>query len=102
MASASSDVSLAAVSPQAMAWVSNTEPWHHASSRGHTAGGNPLDPAFFGQRVSAGPRQLAVGEGQFAGVGEQDERNGAESELATSAADDLVADDVFGPEARIR
>ena len=34
----------------------------------------PLDPALVGQWVSAGPRQLAVGEGQLASFGERDER----------------------------
>ena len=34
----------------------------------------PLDPALVCQRVSAGPGDLAVGEGQLASVGERDER----------------------------
>ena len=38
--------------------------------------------------VAAGPRQLAVGEGQLAGLGERDERDGAESEFAAPSADD--------------
>ena len=33
-----------------------------------------LDPAFVGQRVSAGPRQLAVGERLLANLGKRDER----------------------------
>ena len=33
-----------------------------------------LDPAFVGQRVSAGPRQLAVGERFLANLGKRDER----------------------------
>ena len=40
------------------------------------------------ERVSVGPGQHAVGEGQFAGLGERDERGGAESEFAAPAADD--------------
>ena len=49
-----------------------------------------------GQRVSAGPRQLAVGEGQFAGFGERDERGGAESEFAAAASDDEPLDPAAG------
>ena len=37
-------------------------------------GGDPLDTALVGQWVSAGPRQLAVGEGLLANFGERDER----------------------------
>ena len=54
--------------------------------------GTALDPALVGQRVSAGPGELAVGEGQFARLRQRDERHGAESELATSAADNEPLD----------
>lgn len=37
MASACSDVSLAAVNARAMAWVSNTDPWYYGSSPTHAA-----------------------------------------------------------------
>ena len=59
-------------------------------------GGNALDAAFVGQRVSAGPGELAVGEGQFAGFGQRDERGGAESEFAPSSADDEPLDPASG------
>ncbi len=49
--------------------------------------GNTLDAAILCQRVTAGPRQLAVGEGALAGFGERDEHNGAESEFAAPTAD---------------
>ena len=50
---------------------------------------NTLHPALVGQRVSARPRQLAVGEGLLAGLGE---RGGAETEFAAPAADDEPLD----------
>ena len=59
-------------------------------------GGNALDAALVGQGVAAGPRQLAVGEGQLAGFGERDERDGAESEFAASSADDEPLDPAAG------
>ena len=43
-----------------------------------------------------GPRQLAVGEGLLAGVGERDERGGAESEFAPPSADDEPLDPAAG------
>ena len=55
-------------------------------------GGNALDAPPLGQRVPAGPGQLAVGEGQLAGFGERDEPDGAESEFAPSSADDEPLD----------
>ena len=57
----------------------------HAPS-GVGEGGNTLDPTLFGQRVSAGSGELAVGERQFAGIGDRDEPGGAESEFAASSA----------------
>ena len=36
----------------------------------------PLDPSLVGQWVSAGPRQLSVGEGQLASFGERGEPRG--------------------------
>ena len=58
--------------------------------------GNTLDAALVGQRVTSGPRQLAVGEGLLAGVGERDERGGAESEFAAPSADDEPLDQAAG------
>ena len=57
-------------------------------------GGNALDATLVGQGVAAGPRQLAVGEGLLAGVGERHERDGAES--AASSADDEPLDPASG------
>ena len=51
-------------------------------------GENTLDPALVGQRVTAGPRRLAVGEGLLASFGERDERGGTETEFAAPFAGD--------------
>ena len=51
-------------------------------------GGDGLGEALLGERVVAGARQVAVGEGQLASLGEGDERGGAEREFAAPAADD--------------
>ena len=60
----------------------------HDAPGGFGKRGHSLDAALVGQGVSARARQFAVGEGQFAGLGERDERDGAESELAAATADD--------------
>ena len=60
-------------------------------------GGNALGAALLGERVASGPRQLAVGEGQLAGLGEGDERGGAESEFAAPSADDEPLDQLRVP-----
>ena len=44
-------------------------------------------PALLGQRVAAGARESAVGEGLFARFLQRHQREAAESELATPAAD---------------
>ena len=57
---------------------------------GFGEGGNALCAALLGQGVATGPRQLAVGEGLLAGVGERDERGaprGSSPAPATLAAD---------------
>ena len=66
---------------------------------GFGEGWNTLDPSLVGQRVTAGPRQLAVGEGLLTGFGERDERGGAESEFASPSADDEPAGSSFGVQA---
>ena len=47
-----------------------------------------LDTPLLRQRVAARPRQPVVGAVQIAGLGEQDERHGPESQLAPSFAND--------------
>ena len=64
---------------------------------GFGEGGNTLEPAFFGEGIAARPGQHAVGEGLLAGLGERDERGGAESEFAAPAADDEPLDPASGP-----
>ena len=59
--------------------------------------GNTLDAPFVGQRVAARPRQRAVGERLLASFGERNERGGAESKFAASAADDEPLDPAAGP-----
>ena len=51
---------------------------------------------LLGQRVSARPRRLAVGECQLAGFGEGDEPGGAEPEFAAASADDEPLDPAAG------
>ena len=63
---------------------------------GFGEGGNTLDAGLGGQWVAPGPRQLAVGEGHFAGFGERDERGGTESEFAAASADDEALDPASG------
>ena len=68
----------------------------------HSVGGfgegrNTLDAALLGEGVATRPRQHAVGEGQFAGLGERDERGGAEAEFAAASADDEPLDPASGP-----
>ena len=46
--------------------------------------------------VAADAGELAVGEGLLAGLGERDERDGAESELAAASADDEALDPASG------
>ena len=67
------------------------------TSGGFGEGGHALDAAFLGKGVAAGPGQHAVGEGLLAGLGERDERGGAESEFAAPAADDEPLDPAPGP-----
>ena len=59
--------------------------------------GNAVRAALLQEGVAAGAGQLAVGEGQIAGLGERDERGGAESEFAAAAADDEPLDPASGP-----
>jgi len=54
--------------------------------------GDALGAALLREGVAAGAGQLAVGEGQLAGLGERDEPGGAEAEFAASAADDEPLD----------
>ena len=51
--------------------------------------GNALRAPLVGERVTAGASQLAVGEGNVADLGERD---GAEAQLTSSAADDELLD----------
>ena len=60
-------------------------------------GGHALEAALVGERVAAGACELAVGEGQLAGLGERDELDAAESELVFPAADDEALDPASGP-----
>ena len=64
--------------------------------RGFGKGGNAPDAALLGEVIAPGPRQLAVGEGLLAGLGERDERGGAEPEFASPAADDEPLDPASG------
>ena len=57
-------------------------------------GGDALGAVLLRERVSAGPGQHAVDEGQFAGLGE---RGGAESEFAVATADDEPLDPTADP-----
>ena len=59
-------------------------------------GGHALGAALLGEGGAAGPRELAVGEGQLAGFGEGDEPGGAEAEFAASSADDEPLDAASG------
>ena len=54
--------------------------------------GNARRAALLQEGIAARPRQHAVGEGQFAGLGERDERGGAEPEFAALAVDDEPLD----------
>ena len=64
---------------------------------GFGEGGNALDAAFLRERLAARPGQHAFGEGLLAGLGERDERGGAESEFAAPSADDEPLDPASGP-----
>ena len=55
-------------------------------------GRNALDAACFGEGIAARPGQHAVGEALLAGLGERDERGGAEPEFAAPAAGDEPLD----------
>ena len=48
-------------------------------------GGDAFGAPLLREGVAAGAGQLAVGEGQLAGLGERDERGGAESEFAAAS-----------------
>ena len=64
---------------------------------GFGEGRNALDAAPVGERIAAQAGQHAVGEGLLAGLGERDERGGAESEFAAPAADDEPLDPASRP-----
>ena len=55
-------------------------------------GGNGVSAALLGVWIVARPGQFAVGEGQFAGLDEGDERGGAESEFPAPSADNEPLD----------
>ena len=55
-----------------------------------------LGAALVGQRIAAGACELAVGEGLFAGLGERDEGDAAESEFAPPASDHEPLDPAAG------
>ena len=59
-------------------------------------GGHARGAAALGQWVAARAGELAVGKGLLAGLGERDERDGAESELAAAAADNEALDPASG------
>ena len=63
---------------------------------GFGEGRHALRAALLRERIAAGPRQHAVGEGLLAGLGERDERGGAEPEFAAPAADDEPLDPASG------
>ena len=64
--------------------------------RGLGEAGNALRAPLVGQRVTAQPCQYPIGERQLAGLGERDERGGAETEFAPSSADDEPLDPASG------
>ena len=59
-------------------------------------GGHAPSAALVGEGVATGAGELAVGEGLLAGLGEGDETDAAESELALPAADDEALDPASG------
>ena len=63
---------------------------------GFSEGRHSLDAALLREGIAVRAGQHAVGEGLLAGLGERDERGGAEPEFAASAADDEPLDPASG------
>ena len=72
------------------------ERWSSTRSAALGEGGNAVSAALLGERIAAGAGELAVSDGQFAGLGQGDEPGGAESEFAPSSPDDEPLDPASG------